>query len=266
DHRGGPLSEQRVSARQLRGPPGVAEPVQAAVPGHARSGLSARALLHHASALAPAVHPGAGGRHEDSQGRPRNGQRAVDREHHFGQPTSVNMFRRNLIWLIAILALALPFASGAEKAGPKAPDFSLRTLDGKRVKLSDYEGKVVLLSFWATWCAPCKQELPILQRLLDKYEKDGLAVLAVNIDDPKTVAEVRRFVADRKLKMPVPLDGDSKVLGRFNPRHSLPFLQAVDREGRRAFQHTGFTSGTEKALEEQILALLRPAAAAATET
>ncbi|MGV2386805.1 MAG UNVERIFIED_CONTAM: TlpA family protein disulfide reductase, partial [Thermobifida fusca] len=155
------------------------------------------------------------------------------------------MFRRNLIWLIAILALALPFASGAEKAGPKAPDFSLRTLDGKRVKLSDYEGKVVLLSFWATWCAPCKQELPILQRLLDKYEKEGLAVLAVNIDDPKTVAEVRRFVADRKLRMPVLLDGDSKVLGRFNPRHSLPFLQAIDREGRRAFHHTGFTSGTE---------------------
>lgn len=175
------------------------------------------------------------------------------------------MFRRNLIWLIAILALALPFASGAEEAGPKAPDFSLRTLDGKRVKLSDYEGKVVLLSFWATWCAPCKQELPILQRLLDKYEKEGLAVLAVNIDDPKTVAEVRRFVADRKLKMPIPLDGDSRILGRYNPRHSLPFLQAVDREGRRAFQHLGFTSGTEKQLEEQILALLGTKAEAETE-
>jgi len=166
------------------------------------------------------------------------------------------MFRRNLVWLFAILALALPLAGGAEEAGPKAPDFSLRALDGKRVKLSDYEGKVVLLSFWATWCAPCKQELPILQRLLDKYEKDGLVVLAVNIDDPKTVAEVRRFVADRKLRMPVLLDGDSKVLGRFNPRHSLPFLQAIDREGRRAFHHTGFTSGTEKELEEQILELL----------
>jgi len=165
---------------------------------------------------------------------------------------------RYALSLLLIGALALPFAAQAQDAGPKAPDFSLRTLEGKRVRLSDYEGKVVLLSFWATWCAPCKQELPILQRLLDKYEKDGLAVLAINIDDPKTVAEVRRFVADRKLKMPVPLDGDSKVLGRFNPRHSLPFLQAIDREGRRAFHHTGFTSGTEKQLEEQILALLGP--------
>ena len=79
------------------------------------------------------------------------------------------------------------------------------------------------------------------------------------------MAEVRRFVADRKLKMPIPLDGDSRILGRYNPRHSLPFLQAVDREGRRAFQHLGFTSGTEKQLEEQILALLGTKAEAETE-
>lgn len=161
---------------------------------------------------------------------------------------------RPLFFFGLLLSLALPAA--AQEVGSKAPNFSLRTLQGKRIQLSDYEGKVVLLSFWATWCAPCKQELPILQRLLDRYGKDGLEVLAINIDDPKTVAEVRRFVADRRLKMPIPLDGDSKVLGRFNPRHSLPFLQAIDREGRRAFQHTGFTSGTEEKLEEQILALL----------
>ena len=172
---------------------------------------------------------------------------------------------RSMLAVALALALSLPAVAAAEEAGPKAPDFSLRTLEGKRIKLSDYEGKVVLLSFWATWCAPCKQELPILQRLLDKYENEGLVVLAINIDDPKTVAEVRRFVADRTLRMPIPLDGDSKVLGRFNPRHSLPFLQAVDRQGRRAFQHTGFTSGTEKQLEEQVLALLRPAAEPAAE-
>lgn len=168
-----------------------------------------------------------------------------------------------LLPLVGLLLTASP--APAQEAGPKASNFTLRTLSGERVRLSDYEGKVVLLSFWATWCAPCKQELPILQSLLERHEKDGLAVLAVNIDDPKTVAEVRRFVADRKLTMPIPLDGDSKVLGRFNPRHSLPFLQVIDHEGRRAFQHTGFTSGTEKVLEEQVRGLLdklpKPAAA-----
>lgn len=156
------------------------------------------------------------------------------------------------------------FALPPSESRPRAPEFSLRTLSGERLKLSDTRGKVVVLSFWATWCAPCKQELPVLQSLLERYGKDGLAVLAINTDDPKTVAEVRRFIADRKLTMPIPLDGDNKVLGRFNPRHALPFLQILDHEGRRTFQHTGFTSGAEKILEEQVLALLaeRPATVA----
>lgn len=157
----------------------------------------------------------------------------------------------------AAAALALGLASQAfAQDRPKAPDFSLRTLTGERVKLSDYKGKVVLLSFWATWCAPCKQELPVLQALMDKHGKDGVQVLAVNIDDPKTVAEVRRFIADRKLTMPIPLDSDSKVLGSYNPRIALPFLQVIDPEGRRAYQHTGFTSGAEATLQTEVLSLL----------
>jgi len=152
-------------------------------------------------------------------------------------------------------ALALCVALPAAADRPSAPNFTLRTLEGKRVKLSDYEGKVVLLSFWATWCAPCKQELPVLQALADKH-KDDVQVLAVNIDDPKTVAEVRRFVADRKFTFPIPLDSDSKVLGKYNPRVALPFLQVIDQKGGRAFQHTGFTSGAEKTLEQEVLSLL----------
>lgn len=158
--------------------------------------------------------------------------------------------------LAALLCLGVATQALADDARPKAPDFTLRTLSGERVKLSDYKGKVVLLSFWATWCAPCKQELPVLQALMDKHGNDGLQVLAVNIDDPKTVAEVRRFVADRKFTMPVPLDTDSKVLGRYNPRIALPFLQVIDAEGGKAFQHTGFTSGAEATLSTEVLGLL----------
>jgi len=163
-----------------------------------------------------------------------------------------------LLTRILPLLVVLGFASSAlaEDTRPIAPDFSLRTLTGDRVKLSDYRGKVVVLNFWATWCAPCKQELPVLQKLLEHHGKDGLVVLAVNIDDPKTVADVRRFVGDKKLTMPVPLDGDSKVLGKFNPRYALPFLQIIDREGRRVIQHTGFTSGAEETLEKEVLSLL----------
>lgn len=155
-----------------------------------------------------------------------------------------------------LLALSFSTPAFADEARSKAPDFSLRSVAGERVKLSDYQGKVVLLSFWATWCSPCKQELPVLQNFLDKHGAEGLAVLAVNIDDPKTASEVRRFVTDKKLTMPVPLDPEAEVLGKFNPKQALPFLAIVDREGRLAFRHTGFGEGAEKKIEEEVAQLL----------
>lgn len=159
-------------------------------------------------------------------------------------------------FLTALFVCALAGPALADDARPEAADFSLRSLSGERISLAEQRGKVVILSFWATWCAPCKQELPVLQKFLDKYGDDGLTVLAINIDDPKTVAEARRFVKNRKLTMPVLLDADSKVLAKFNPRVALPFVQLIDREGRRVTNHTGFTSGAEKKLEKEILDLL----------
>lgn len=168
--------------------------------------------------------------------------------------------------LIAVLLLAP--AARADEARPKIPDFSLKALSGEKVKLADQKGKVVVMSFWATWCSPCKQELPTLQALLDKHGKDGLTVLAVNTDGPKTVAEVRRFVADKKLTMAVPLDSESRVLDQLNPKHAIPYTLVLDREGRRAFEHTGFSGGAEKELEREVVALLaeKPPAPAAPAT
>lgn len=164
-----------------------------------------------------------------------------------------------------LLALSYTTPAFADEARSKAPAFSLRSLSGERVKLSDFEGRVVLLSFWATWCGPCKSELPVLQAFLDKHAAEGLAVVAVNIDDPKTASEVRRFVSDKKLTMPVLLDPEAEVLGKYNPKQSLPFLAILDRQGRRAFQHTGFGEGAEKQIEEEVAKLLaeKPATAAA---
>lgn len=164
-----------------------------------------------------------------------------------------------------LLALSFSTPALADEDRPKASSFSLRSVSGERVKLADYRGQVVLLSFWATWCNPCKQELPVLQKFLEQYRDQGLAVLAVNIDDPKTASEVRRFVADKKLTMPVLLDPEAEVLGKYNRKQSLPFLAILDREGRRAFQHTGFGEGAEKQIEKEITTLLaeKPATAAA---
>lgn len=162
-----------------------------------------------------------------------------------------------------LLALLFSTPALADEARSKAPDFSLRTVSGERLKLSDYKGKVVILNFWATWCSPCKSELPVLQAFLDKHAAEGLAVISVNIDDPKTSADVRRFVTDKKLTIPVPLDPDADVLGKYNPKQALPFLVVIDREGRRVYQHTGFGEGAEQQIEHEVATLLaeKPATA-----
>jgi len=139
---------------------------------------------------------------------------------------------------------------------PTVSDFSLETLKGKRVKLSDHKGKVVLISFWASWCKPCKQELPFLDKFAEQYGEQGLTVLAINTDDPRTMAEVRRFVKRKKLKIPQLLDKDGAVLAKLNPRGVMPFSLYLDRELRIAESHDSFSAGDEVKIEESIKRLL----------
>lgn len=149
---------------------------------------------------------------------------------------------------------AKPAAAEAER--PAAADFALDTLDGKRVKLSDHKGKVVVVSFWASWCKPCKQELPFLDAFDKQYAEQGFEVISVNTDDARTMPEVRRFVKRKKLKIPVGLDKDGAVLARLNPRGVMPFTLYIDREGRIAETHDSFTSGDEVKVEASIKKLL----------
>jgi thiol-disulfide isomerase/thioredoxin len=159
-----------------------------------------------------------------------------------------------------LLLLAAP-AFAEDGARPPVSDFGLRTLGGEKVKLSGQAGKVVLVSFWATWCNPCKQELAFLDELAAKYADQGLVVLAINTDAPKSQAEVRRFVSARGLKLPVLLDQDGEVANRLNPRAVMPFTIYVDRNGRRAFEHEGFTPDEPAKIEARVAALLKEAAA-----
>ncbi len=103
-------------------------------------------------------------------------------------------------------------ASGSEKypqAGGKAPDFSLLGLDGRVHQLSDYKGKPVLINFWGTFCPPCKEEMPALQRQYEKWSKEGVVFLEVNVDKNKIT--VQSFMEQYKLNLPVLLDPQEKV-------------------------------------------------------
>ena len=112
----------------------------------------------------------------------------------------------------------------------QAIDFSLNTVDGKVVKLSDLRGKVVLLNFWATWCPPCKAELPDLDALYREYGPEyDFVVVGVDVEEDQ--ATVRDFVQQNRLSYPLLLDGDGQVSNDTYSIRSLPTSMLIDRQG-----------------------------------
>jgi peroxiredoxin len=141
--------------------------------------------------------------------------------------------------------------------GAPAPDFTLDGIDGARFRLADHRGKsVVLLDFWATWCDPCKIEMPHLVAMYDKYRARGLVIAAISIDGPETIAQVRGNVVQLGLPFPVLLDQESRVVAQYNPRRSAPYTVLISREGRVVRQHEGYTPGDETTLAAEIEAEL----------
>ncbi len=161
---------------------------------------------------------------------------------------------------LALLALAAGLAgcatsgpAGGAKGGSSIPDFELADLDGNPVRLSDYLGKsVVYLDFWASWCGPCQTELPQLERLFEKYKGRGLVVLGVAMDDPTTVGAVAPAAHKDGITFPVLLDTQSRAVSLYDGDRSAPYGVLIDRTGRIAAQHGGYTPGDERTLEAEI--------------
>lgn len=117
------------------------------------------------------------------------------------------------------------------KEGKAAPDFELTTLDGETVKLSDYQGKKVILNFWATWCPPCKAEMPHMQDFYEKNKENGIEILAVNLTNmDKGQAAIEEFVTDYGLTFEIPLDEDGTI-GRQYQAFSIPTSYMIDTNG-----------------------------------
>jgi len=124
----------------------------------------------------------------------------------------------------------------APVVGEPAPDFALRTVDGRIVKLSDLRGKVVWINFWATWCAPCKQELPEIERIYNDKRDQGLEVLEVNWQEPTATAKA--YFDERKLPMPILLDTNSSVFNQYRLQ-GLPDHFFIGRDGNVAALYFG---------------------------
>jgi thiol-disulfide isomerase/thioredoxin len=129
-------------------------------------------------------------------------------------------------------------AAGIEKIGPaRAPVFTVMDLDGNEVSLTDYRGKVVFLNFWATWCPPCKEELPSMDMLQRRYKDDGLLVVALNDYEKKKV--VKKFLADTDFSFKVLYDPSGKVSEGYRASF-LPTTFFINRDGDVVARAMGF--------------------------
>ena len=118
----------------------------------------------------------------------------------------------------------------APMEGFLAPEFELTTLSGDMVSLSDLRGKVVLVNFWASWCPPCRSEMPAMERIYSEYGPDEFVILAVNNSRQDNPTDAERFVSEKELTFPILLDLDGQVSVLYQV-HSLPTSFFVDREG-----------------------------------
>jgi cytochrome c biogenesis protein CcmG/thiol:disulfide interchange protein DsbE len=134
--------------------------------------------------------------------------------------------------LHAVVFTALTLITPASLLRQEAirPRLTVKDLDGRIVRLSDYRGKVVLINFWATWCPPCRAEMPDLIRLQREYGKDGLQIIGITYP-PEQKTRVRRFARSIKVNYPIVL-GTRQIKARFSSEETLPLTVVIDRDGK----------------------------------
>jgi len=158
--------------------------------------------------------------------------------------------------LIALVTAVFAAASLASSGivGREAPDFALKSASGTNIRLSEYRGDVVMLNFWATWCGPCRQEMPLLNELFGRYQRVGFSLLGVNIDDEPMRATA--MAEDLGIGFPVLFDTEKKV-SRLYEVEAMPATVLVDRFGVVRYIHHGYKPGYEDMYLDQVRALLR---------
>ncbi len=142
----------------------------------------------------------------------------------------------------------------AADAGGPAPAFTLTTLTGSPAALSQYKGQVVMVNFWATWCGPCQQEMPLLDQMYKKYKPAGFTLIGVNVD--KDAPPVKELLARKPVSFPVLLDPANQVSKAYHV-DEMPSSVIIDRKGEIRYIHRGYKPGDENDYQDRIRQLIR---------
>lgn len=135
-----------------------------------------------------------------------------------------------------------------------ATDFTAKTFAGDNIRLQEQRGNVVMLNFWASWCGPCRKEMPLLETLQKKYQRMGFVLLGVNVDEDSAAAQ--RFLKDVDTTFPMLQDNKGDISKLYNV-DAMPTSIFIDREGKLRSVHRGYKTGDEKAYEKIIKKLIR---------
>ncbi len=155
--------------------------------------------------------------------------------------------------LVALATVILGAAANA--AGDQAaPAFSLPARGGSTVNLSQFKGQVVMINFWASWCAPCRKEMPLLDNIYKKYKPLGFTLIGVNVEPDQKDAET--FLKQTPVSFPVLFDAKSQVSGLYNVQ-GMPTTVFIDRKGNVRLVHQSYVEGDENLYMDQIRTLIR---------
>ena len=154
--------------------------------------------------------------------------------------------------IVVLFSFFITAQESEELAGRRAPNFVLENLDGDYVELNQEIGEgPVLLSFWATWCKPCIEELTEFKKLYNEYKDKGFKLLAISTDSERTVAKVKPYVKSKNYDFPVLYDTSGDVARIYYAR-AVPFTVLIDKQGAIVYSHMGYMRGDEQVVNEKV--------------
>ena len=156
-----------------------------------------------------------------------------------------------LKYLVALASISLSLNVLAVTA---APDFTLKSSTGENVRLAEQRGQVVMLNFWASWCGPCREEMPLLDGISKKYGKMGFVLYGVNVEEDNTPA--KKMLKDLGVTFPILFDPESKLSSLYTV-DAMPTSVMIDKKGNIRYVDRGYKPGDENKYREQILELIR---------
>jgi len=155
--------------------------------------------------------------------------------------------------IVAALGVSLPALTGASPPAA-APAFTLASRAGQDVSLTQYKGQVVMINFWASWCGPCRQEMPLLESIYKKYNKMGFTMIGVNVEPDSNAAN--EWLKATPVSFPILYDRDSKVSKLYDVA-GMPSTVIIDRSGKLRVLHRGYKPGDENEYLDSIRTLIR---------